>query len=921
MTPDPAGEKPSAWEQIKGHIISGFSALFSIAYQPAAWQRRISQISPRLRQDFSLLDLSPTDWKQPAIRNLVFQLYALSTFMVLLVLFTTRIVRGASPLQICQSLVFGWASQATASLVFGIVASVPAGAVFGLVFGVGMGLFVPGNIQEIYFPIGFSLGFTGSVLVNLTSTNIKNSFFKTLRAFLTTVSVAGLIYLAGVLAFKGAFDYDAGTPKLGVNVPEMSFRLEMAFGSALILSLIISLTLILRGQKIKWGLFISSLLGLSGGVVYFIYSSLPGQSPAFFLFGGLGGGNMFSALFGIIWAVTLPLAGRWPGATAAALASGLIWFPFHSIIIANFEYSPLKVVHLIIVTIAGLTRNYWRPLIFYPFFLLWNRLLYLYDYHNLPHGRSLFKYHAAFWIEMQYLPWLELDAHLLLLAEHRPVEAQSFMRILASGRQRWATQIVQLELAARRLEKCQTITQISQEHTTRWLGELPGFASDLLNNLAQISQDIFTALKQNSAYHKRLALGLAQERLQMIERDLMLSNAPYAVRFSPIVVQWEKTVKDFLENLAELVVQDKPLQNPYICGTPITPEQHIFVGRADIIARIERLLLEPASPPLLIYGQRRMGKTSLLLNLGRILPSSFIPMFVDCQGLSGVESYAFLLLGLARQMTRTALKQRNLNLPTPDEMMQAAGDPFSSFQLWLDEIERILSERNAKALIMFDEFEALDSILRNRAMQPEPFFSLLRNLTQHRQRFRVLFAGSHTLDEWAHWSAYLVNAQVIKISYLERSEALQLIEKPVPQFPLTYHPCASQSILALTSAHPHLIQQICFELVEYKNEQPPGSQMLVQEDDVEQTVPRALKSGSMFFMDIQNNQIIPQAASLLRTLAALGPNAIIHHTAWKSSCPDQFEEALANLLQRDLVEQTDGGYRFQIEMVRRWFSS
>jgi len=383
----------------------------------------------------------------------------------------------------------------------------------------------------------------------------------------------------------------------------------------------------------------------------------------------------------------------------------------------------------------------------------------------------------------------------------------------------------------------------------------------------------------------------------------------------------EIVVKNFLDNLAELAVQGNPLQNPYICGAPITPEQHIFVGRADIIARVERLLLEPAGPPLLLYGQRRMGKTSLLLNLGRILPSSFTPMFVDCQGLSGVETYTYLLLGLARQMTRTAFKQRNLNLPALDKMMQAAGDPFSSFHLWLHEIERVLIERTAKALIMLDEFEAVDGILRDSALQPEPFFNLLRNLTQHRERFRVFLAGSHTLDEMAHWSAHLVNAQVIKISYLERSEALQLIEKPVPQFPLIYHPSASQSILALTRAHPHLIQQICFELVEFKNEQPSGSQMLVQKADVEQTVSRALKSGSMFFMDIQNNQVIPQAAGLLRALAALGPDAVIHPAAWKSGSLDRFEEALSNLLQRDLIEQTDGGYRFQIELVRRWFSS
>ncbi len=81
---------------------------------------------------------------------------------------------------------------------------------------------------------------------------------------------------------------------------------------------------------------------------------------------------------------------------------------------------------------------------------------------------------------------------------------------------------------------------------------------------------------------------------------------------------------------------------------------------------------------------------------------------------------------------------------------------------------------------------------------------------QHRPRFKVLLAGSHTLDELRHWAGYLINMQVIKISYLEEKDALELIERPVRGFNLRYEPAASRRILELTHCHPHLVQLLCF---------------------------------------------------------------------------------------------------------------
>ncbi len=62
--------------------------------------------------------------------------------------------------------------------------------------------------------------------------------------------------------------------------------------------------------------------------------------------------------------------------------------------------------------------------------------------------------------------------------------------------------------------------------------------------------------------------------------------------------------------------------------------------------------------------------------------------------------------------------------------------------------------------------------------------------------------------------------------------------------------------------------------------------------------------------------------ALLRLIAAQGEGAAIPEAALRKACPDDDAraEALALLRRRDLLESGDGGYRFQVELTRRWFA-
>ena len=104
--------------------------------------------------------------------------------------------------------------------------------------------------------------------------------------------------------------------------------------------------------------------------------------------------------------------------------------------------------------------------------------------------------------------------------------------------------------------------------------------------------------------------------------------------------------------------------NPYIAGAPVT-EASMFFGREDVFSWIERSL--PGlyvDHVLVIHGQRRVGKTSVLKQLHLHIPEHYIPVFFDLQGRTHTSLDRFLWW-LAREITRVLKQEHNFDLVNP----------------------------------------------------------------------------------------------------------------------------------------------------------------------------------------------------------------------------------------------------------------
>ena len=899
-------------------FLGSVQILFWLFFHPSAWRCYLHRIAPDLKANFTLSQLSKSQRRQPALRRLLLMGYLIYPITVGLLIALTLWSIGESGENIVSHILIAMGYSLIGGWAVGMTVNAGSGMVYGLMIGFGTGL-VPVFPEINGILLGVSYGLVSSITGSVAATLSQHT-----RDYSLVKQVGGLIVglIVGILAVG------AWVAVMFFSVADLA-RIDEAAGIADSLRAGLSIgtvTGILYGLMVwgrtkipRRGVIIGLIVALIIGAVITIAFGVD-HKVSVWLMAGIGGGMFFAALFGLPFILTEYFAGPWAGAVVGALLGGLAWIPlgpaFFAIPMPLMPTVPLS----LIVIFGGLSFFWWRSAPLYLLQAAWNTILYYRDYRNPDTQSSWLRYHSAFWDEYQRLPLTGLDQHLILVAKRHPAETRAAMAYLSAGRQRWAAQSAQIELDARRLEQCQDVETIRIIHQSLGAaGELEGAVGILLRKFNRFSQDVDAALRQESVFNQRLAFIAVENRLRNFYSELTRSNAQYNKRFQPIVTQWEKIVSDYIQKLIKAAELKQEIDNPYIFGIPLTERQEIFIGRQEIAARIEQLLLDQRRPPLLMYGQRRMGKTSLLHNLKRLLPGNIIPLFVDGQGIAaGAGDYAILLYRIAREMTKSAA-QNHLALP-PLRHETLAADPFTLFDEWLDEVEQAMDAQDKNiAILALDEFENIDEVLKQEQFNELDFMRMLRHLIQHRPRFKVLLAGSHSLEEFRHWASHLINVQTIKIGYLTEEEARQLVERPVQNFALRYVPAACQRILSLTRRHPYLIQLLCYEIVTLKNTQPPGQRRLATLDNVETAALEVLKTGSFFFLDITQNQIDAAGLSLLRFIAAYGEGAIVAQNALPRRSTDELERNLSLLLQRDLIESCEGGYRFQVELIRRWF--
>ncbi len=244
--------------------------------------------------------------------------------------------------------------------------------------------------------------------------------------------------------------------------------------------------------------------------------------------------------------------------------------------------------------------------------------------------------------------------------------------------------------------------------------------------------------------------------------------------------------------------------NPYIL-TPLT-EGVGFYGRESVMRFVRNTLSSPYQNVIVLFGQRRIGKTSVLYQFMRPerTPVGFRPVFFDLQG-RAQHRLGQVLYGLAREIARAL----SLDIPSREAFEE---ESFFQYSFLPRVYEALAGER---LLVLVDEFD----VLGGEDVPPDAaynvLFGYLQDLLIDEQRhLTFVFVVGRRLDELpSRIKATFKSAQCKRVSVLDPEAAERLIREPA-QDHVVYADAAVERLLELTAGHPYFLQLICYELYE-----------------------------------------------------------------------------------------------------------
>ncbi|MEE9151343.1 MAG: ATP-binding protein, partial [Thermoplasmata archaeon] len=369
----------------------------------------------------------------------------------------------------------------------------------------------------------------------------------------------------------------------------------------------------------------------------------------------------------------------------------------------------------------------------------------------------------------------------------------------------------------------------------------------------------------------------------------------------------------------------KYIPNPYITGGPIKPgSKEMFFGREHVFEFIKNNISSISQKNVLILqGERRTGKTSILYQLPDILGSEYICVFLDGQEF-GKATLDYLFYRMSKLISNACL-QRGISVTLPNRDV-FKDDPWYVFKdQFLEDLSEVLGDRYL--VILFDEFEALEHAVKNGPMDPV-IFDYIRNLMQHEEKLVFIFAGLHRLEEMMedYWGVMFNIALYWKISFLEESEARKLITKPVEGYNMLYDDLAIEKIIRATACHPYFVQLLCRFSVNRHNAEKRN---YITVQDVNEELVNVVEKAKPHF-----NYIWTLSSPYERILLAILPEILRKkNIATVIDILQEFEEsrldisrvklssALKSLTAKDILERVSNGevhYRFKVDFIRMW---
>lgn len=453
---------------------------------------------------------------------------------------------------------------------------------------------------------------------------------------------------------------------------------------------------------------------------------------------------------------------------------------------------------------------------------------------------------------------------------------------------------------------------------------------DTLHRLETVATEAELAERSSSPLMRSTAIGRAGARITELIADVKEScPQPEAAIVKEAATIWRDILAAAGGQIGEDVLR-QPVVNPYE-GYSGLPVEQTFVGRQDVLARLETLWATPSTaplPPVVLYGHRRMGKTSILHHLYNYRSLELMTARTDMQDLIMSDNTAQLLLRFARAV-HTAATDGSIDIgPVPNASdYGTTGQASEAFSGLLGRLDSLMIKR--RMLLVVDEYELAEEKIATGKFDAD-FLRYLRSAAQRHRWLGLLFAGRQTLeDELRQYRAVFYGSAVpVKVSFLSREAALELIRQPSDDFALEYEPALADELYHLTNGQPYLLQRLCWELVNQWNDrflrEGEETPRILTLDDLQALLTPGFYDDFFLQADYYFSGVWgeanPDTRHLLMVLAAREDASLLRAELIESTNlePAATEEAIRSALRHDLIVEENGHFRLAVPLMRQW---
>lgn len=448
----------------------------------------------------------------------------------------------------------------------------------------------------------------------------------------------------------------------------------------------------------------------------------------------------------------------------------------------------------------------------------------------------------------------------------------------------------------------------------------------------QLGCEVIPALRGGAASVAQVALKLRAEALEKRAFPIVL-RAGYRNRVGEdcLTDRSEWTVRLYDESEFEEIPNRYA---PYAEGGPVD-DPEMFVGRDELMDKLEASLTgTSASKCIVVFGQKRAGKSSLLEHLKRRLAATrnCLPVQFSLYEIGPALDEATFFYRILQGIS-DALEDRRQEsswsgqfaCPALESMQQ---HPTLRFHEAMGGLMRSLRGGDGtdqpRLILLIDEFTEIYKQIR-KGIIPGGFMRAWKAIVEKRY-FASVLVGQDIMPAFkSSFPNEFGVTEDVRVTYLSEKEARRLIEEPVGAD--RYAGNAVGRILGLTAGSPFYTMMLCNRLVDYINRTRSA---VVTEADIA-TVEQEMLSGDRRLTKdkfdnlicagdgIEDSGIDPgDTLRLCAAIAREGERGWCSRDSLRAFERDQLDTLLTDLERRDVVERKGEAVRLRVGLFRDW---